>query len=459
MKYISLFFLLLGLQFQAYAESVISGEGRFYAADEDSLTFVKSQLHYQAVKDIITKELKSLGLDEKLFWQKYDAKFKDSFESAEKSIKEKYADETGEVPRDKKADYDKAVRGKRLASLVRFGRLQGVLNSYSVKRMTRSPQSPQSRYYLIEGKTDRRYVNELYLRFTSDDIDRKYKTLFITANFKLDHMTWSDAGVEVGTDFTDVVKTHWQKYIDTKFLGQIEEVVFTDESLERELREFLLIPRDLEFNQKVESGSGNFSRFSSGLWLKVEMELDKLSDDDLLKKRKISVSGDVLMIELKTNHSVAQEDLETERKLFYTDDQKSFSSSLASMVYSKPLAAFEVAHKSMGEISKAKHDYRLYISSLASIQDLVDVGTLLVNKGVVHQARTEVVGFNGSKGELSMTFRGNKENLQKFLRSITGSALGSGKVLQVNPEKPTEMTLMLIDQPVVPKATKASTQG
>lgn len=457
MKYLLLLFFFFC--FQVHAQSVVSGEGRFYAADEDSLTFVKSQLHYQAIRDIITKELKSLGLDEKIFWQKYDAKFKDQFDSVEKSLKDKYADESGEVPRDKKADYDKAVRAKRLASLARFGRLQGVLNSYSVKRMTRSPQSPQSRYYLIEGKTDRRYVNELYLRFTSEDVDRKYKTLFITANFKLDHMSWSDAGVEVGTDFTDVVKNHWKKYIDNKFVGKIEEVVFTDESMERELREFLLIPRDMEFNQKVENGSGNFARYASALWLKVEMELDKLSDDELLNKRKISVGGDVLMIELKTNRSVAQEDLETERKLFHTDDLKSFSSSLASMVYSKPLAAFEVAHKSMGEISKAKHDYRLLIGSLSSIQDLVDVGNLLVNKGVVHQTKTEVIGYNGSSGELSMTFRGNLENLQKFLRGITGSVLGSGKVLQVNPEKPTEMTLMLIDQPVSPKPTKASTQG
>ncbi len=451
--------LILFLTTQVFAQSIVSGEGRFYAADDDSLTFVKTQLHYQAVRDIISKELKNLGLDEKVFWQKYDEKFKDSFAATEQSLKEKYADESGEIPANKKSDFDRAVRAKRLASLSRFGRLQGILNSYSVKRMTRSPQSPQSRYYLIEGKTDRRFINELYLRFTSNDVDQKYKTLFITANFKLDHMTWSDAGVEVGSDFTDVVKNHWLKYIQNKFAGQIEEVVFTDESLERELRDFLMIPRDLAFHQKIEEGDSSLARFASGLWLKVEMDLDKINDDELLNKRKISVGGDLLMIELKTNHSIAQEDLETERKLFYTEDSKSFSSSLASMVYSKPLPAFEVAHKSMSGISKAKHDYRLHISSLSSIQDLVEIGDLLVAKGVVHQAKTEVVGFNGSKGELSITFRGNRENLQKFLRGITGSNTSSGKVIQVNPEKPTEMTLMLIEQQVTPKSSKASTQG
>ncbi len=451
--------LVLFLTTQAFAQSLISGEGRFYAADEDSLTFVKNQLHYQAVRDIITKELKNLGLDEKVFWQKYDDKFKDSFASTENNLKEKFADESGSIPQEKKSDFNKALRGKRLSSLSRFGRLQGILTSYSVKRMTRSPQSPQSRYYLIEGKTDRRYVNELYLRFTSDDDDQKYKTLFVTANFKLDHMAWSDAGVEVGTDFTDVVKNHWQKYIQTKFAGQIDEIVFTDESLERELREFLMIPRDLDFHQKIEEGDRSLKRFASGLWLKVEMELDKINDNELLKKRKISVSGDLLMIELKTNHSVAQEELETERKLFYTDDIKSFSSTLASMVYSKPLPAFEIAHKAMSGISKAKHDYRLNISSLSSIQDLIEVGKLLVARGVVHQAKTEVVGFNGSKGELSITFRGNRESLQKFLKGLAGANLVNGKLIQVNPEKPTEMTLMLIEQPVIPKSPKAATQG
>tara|TARA_R110000868_G_scaffold143075_13_gene360806 strand:- start:13935 stop:15314 length:1380 start_codon:yes stop_codon:yes gene_type:complete len=433
------------------AQSTITGEGRFYAGDDDSLAFVKNQLHYQAVRDVISKELKTMGLDDKNFWQRYESKFGDYFQAIEKQVQEKYADASGEVPKEKKLDYQKALRAKKLEALARYGRIQGVITSYSVKRMTRSPQNPQSRYYQIEAKTDRRSVNELYLKFTSDEADRKYTTLYVTIDFALSHMTWLDTGVEVGSDFTDVVRDHWRKWIENKFAGQIEEIVFTDDSTQRQLREFLMIPRDLEFTQRLESGDSSLSRYASGLWLKISMKMDKLREDELLKKREIAIDGDVLMIELKTNRSIAQSDLEGEKKLFHTDDAKSFSSSLASMVYSKPLPAFEEARKAMREISMSKHDFHLNVGALASIQDLLDVGTLLTTKGVVHQARTEVVGYNGNKGVLNISFRGGKQNLTTFLKGITGATLNSGKVLQVNPEKPTEMTLMIVEpaeQPV-----------
>ncbi|MBH46555.1 MAG: hypothetical protein CME71_00115 [Halobacteriovorax sp.] len=437
-----LFFLATSVS----AQTTVSGEGRFYAGDDDSLSFVKAQLHYQAVRDVISKELKSMGLDDKVFWQRYESKFSEYFQSVEKQLKEKYADASGEVPKDKKLDYEKALRAKKLEAMSRYGRIQGVITSYSVKRMTRSPQNPQSRFYQIEAKTDRRSVNELYIKFTSDEADRKYTTLFVTVDFALSHMTWTDTGVEVGSDFTDVVRDHWRKWLENKFTGQIDEIVFTDDTMQRQLREFLLIPRDIEFNQRLENGDSSLSRYGTGLWLKISMKMDKLREDELLKKREISIDGDVLMIELRTNRSIAQSNFEPEKKLFHTEEAKSFSSSLASMVYSKPLPAFEEARRATREISMSRQDFHLKVASLTSIQDLLDVGTLLTNKGVVHQARTEVVGFDGSKGVLNISFRGGRQNLTSFLRGITGAPLGNGKVLQVNPEKPTEMTLMVIEQ-------------
>lgn len=452
-----LFLLVSLLSFSAWGQNVVSGEGRFYAADEDSLGFVKTQLHYQAVRDVISKELKTMGLDEKLFWQKYEERFGDYFKSIADQVKEKYADDKGEVPRDKKADYDKALRARRLSVLSRYGRLQGVVTSYSVKRMTRSPQVPQSRFYQIDAKTDRRAINELYLKFTANDQDRKYKTLYVSLDFKLTSMTWNDAGVEIGTDFTDVVREHWQKWLEDKFGTQIEQVVFTDETLERQLRDFLLIPRDLVFSQRIESGDSSLDRFASGLWLKIDVGLEKLREDVLVSKREIAVEGDLLLIELKTNRSVYHDDLAKEKKLFHTDEARAFSSSLASMVYSKPLPSLEKAKKAMGEVSQAKHDYHLKISSLASIQDLMDVGSLLSSKGVIHQARAEVVGFDGKNGTLSLSFRGGRTELSNFLKSLAGQNVSAGKVLQVNPEVPTEMVLMLVE-PSAPatKTTKKS---
>ena len=442
------------------SSSDILGEGRFYAADEDSLGFVKSQLHYQAVRDVITKELKAMGLDEKLFWQRYDERFNDYFKQVAEQVKSKYANDKGEIEPNKKVEYEKALRARRLSVLSRYGRLQSVVTSYSVKRSTRSPQVPQSRFYQIEAKTDRRAVNELYLKFTADDGDKKYQTLYVSTNFILNGMSWVDAGVEVGSDFTDVVREHWSKWLQEKLSGQISTVVFTDDAMERQLRDFLLIPRDLVFNQRIESGDSALSRFASGLWLKIDINMEKLREDQLLSKREIAIEGDLLLIELKTNRSIYHDDFAKEKKLFHTDEVQAFSSSLASMVYSKALPSFDNAKRSMGEISTAKHDYQVQISSLNSIQDLIDVGNLLGSKGVIHQTRTEVLSFDGKSGVLSLSFRGGRAELAKFLKSLTGQNLSSGKVLQVNPEVPTQMTLMIVE-PSAPasKVQKNNSQG
>ncbi len=430
------------LPFWAHAQVV--GEGRFYAANDDSLTFVKTQLHYQAVRDVITKEMKTLGLDEKVFWENYETRFGEYFAPHAQEIHDKFS-VNGEIAANKKADYDKALRNKRLSLLSRFGRLQGLVSSYSVKRMTRSPQAPQSRYYEIEARIDRRALNDLYLKFTSTDSDRQYQTLFVTTDFRLRNMSWNDTGVDVGSSFTDVIKNHWRKWLETKYAGIVQEIVFTDESSERHLRDFLLIPRDVAFNQRIEEGDSSIARYASGLWLKLGTDIEKISDDSLLEKREISVEGEMLLIELKTNQSIAQADLAKEAKLFYTDNINNFSSSLASMVYSKPLPELENAKRALSNTSLAQQDYHINVSSLTSIQDLMEVGNLLNAKGVIHQAQAAIINFNGKAGSLALSFRGGKEALTKFLRELTGQSVGGAGVLQVNPENPTDMLLMVVD--------------
>ena len=41
----------------------LKGEARFYSQDEDPLNFVKSQLLEKSFRDVITKEMKTLGFD------------------------------------------------------------------------------------------------------------------------------------------------------------------------------------------------------------------------------------------------------------------------------------------------------------------------------------------------------------------------------------------------------------
>src|SRR5690606_27056231 len=136
-----------------------------------------------------------------------------------------YADESGEVPKEKKADYDKALRARRLSVLSRYGNLQSIISKSSVKRSTRSPHVPQSRFYQIEASTDRRLVNELYLKCTTDESISRYQTLYVSMNFNLVRMSWNDAGVEIGSDFTSVVRDHWRKWLEEKLQTRVDQIV------------------------------------------------------------------------------------------------------------------------------------------------------------------------------------------------------------------------------------------
>ena len=55
--------MALGIAESSTRSRYVFGEGRFYAYDDDSLSFVKNQLLSNAFRNVITKEMKSIGLD------------------------------------------------------------------------------------------------------------------------------------------------------------------------------------------------------------------------------------------------------------------------------------------------------------------------------------------------------------------------------------------------------------
>ena len=140
-----LMFSLLTTGLFAASNSSIDGEGRFYAKDDDSLSFIKSQLLHSAFSDVISKELKFLGLDSAQFWKSYDEKFESYFTPIKEQMQKKYG--INDKPTlDAKKKFNQRHRLKRLGLKSKYGRLDRAVTSYSIKKMTRSPQIPNSRY-------------------------------------------------------------------------------------------------------------------------------------------------------------------------------------------------------------------------------------------------------------------------------------------------------------------------
>ena len=57
------------------ANKKIVAKGKFYAKEEDTVSFIKSQLLYNSLVSVFDQEFKRMGLNGDLFWTKFEEKF------------------------------------------------------------------------------------------------------------------------------------------------------------------------------------------------------------------------------------------------------------------------------------------------------------------------------------------------------------------------------------------------
>ncbi|TDJ05650.1 MAG: hypothetical protein E2O68_06195, partial [Deltaproteobacteria bacterium] len=205
---ISIFIFLFMASSQA--SDYISGQGRFYAADGDSIQFIKKQLLYNAFRNVINKDLKHQGLNDKRFWEIFDQKFEESFAEIKETLQTKYKIQEGEKIDPKVQEkYKKALRAKRLVLRTKFSSLGRAISSYAIKTITRSPKYPKSRFLSLQAKVDRKILNRIYFRFIKSGENKKFSSLIISPTLSLTNLTWDELGVEVKNDLTEVIYGHW----------------------------------------------------------------------------------------------------------------------------------------------------------------------------------------------------------------------------------------------------------
>ena len=387
------------------ADDFINGEGRFFAQDEDSLTFVKKQLLYSAFRDVLSKEMSAIGLDSGTFWTAYDNKFDGYFEPIKEKLKVTYKIIEGEEVSDvQKVAYQKKLRRKKLTLMAKYGRLGRAITSYSIKKMTRSTQMANSRYLNLQAKVNRKLLNNLYRKFTLSSERRRYKTLYLTVNFSLENMSWIDLGVGVESDFTSVVKEHWKRWVEDNIKDDIEEVIITDSSSESKLKEFIKIPQyttqaihnftgvDHPSMKKVETGYVRVEDdgFKDALWLDVKVEIKKNNEDKLLKQRAFSFSGEFLMVDLKSNSLAMHFDFVKEDATFSFKKAHALSSNAASLVYRLPMSEFNKIKPKLSGLHQKRKSVRLEIYNLASLSQLYQLMELLQTKGLMFSVGADI---------------------------------------------------------------------
>ncbi len=443
-------FCILGMKF-SLANSVgttVLGDGQFYAQSDDSLSFVKKQLIYSAFKDVITKELKNLGLDPEPFWQSYDARFEEYFKKPWEDLKQKYTDKTtGEINDTDK--YHKELREKKFTLQSRFGRLDRALISYSEQQMSRSVENASSRYLKISAHVDRKILSEMYRRFLVSGSVRSFSTIYISSSFDLVSTSWQELGVANASDLTDTVNNHWKKWVSENYSGVVAQVFVANDDKINELDKLYRTPRaaNIVINESLSTfkseGDESFTAETSGgtLWVKINIRVSKLSENVATKRREFEIGGDAIVLDIQERNSVSSVDFNKEILSYSTANDHQLSSNIASFIYQRPLEMLTQFKEKVVSMEADSGVVVIDILNIDSIVDLMSFNEYVATKGVVLQLKLSIASYDGKQGKVEVRYSGDREKLISFFKALPEQIISETLRVEVPVSNPFSLTL------------------
>ncbi len=413
----------------------INGEGHFFAHESDSLSFIKNQLTYHAFSDVFTKALTNLKLDSKLFWSKYNAKFENLINPKLESMKEKF--ENSNTVKKKSIvqinEFNQKMRKHKLKAATTFGKLQKAIRSYVIKRNSRSAHNPQSRYTRIEAQIDKKEVFNIYHHFTENRSLRKIDTLFITSKFKLVKGSWSDFAISNQGNFTNTITEHWKKWFEDNFSVSIENIKITDDDIIKELEKHA--QRDL-YSPNTPTVELIKNNYSNSLWLKININLNHVATQDILKTITYSFAGEYGLTDLMTNENIAYQEIQPQEYSYNTESPDQLKSSMATFSYQMPLNYL----KKMGEIIKNLPSQisfqNVIVKNASSINKIFKLRKMLLDTTLNLKSKIDIKEYSSDKGILVIKYHGPFEVIKDSIFSIDQKNIDRNTVANVTSLNP-----------------------
>lgn len=435
--------LILLIAFNIYANKNVDGEGKFLASDDDKLPLIKSQLLYDAFRQVLDVELKQMGLDSQTFWRNYDEKFNEHFKDIELSVEEKYKVPEGQTLTAQKLEAkEKEIREKRLTSKAKFGRLNKAIKSYSITKMSKSVRVPNSHFINISAQIDRKDLTDIYYKFIGVSKYRKLNKLFISSNFVLGDTNWFELGVDLESDFTNVVNNTWLKYLGDKlqavFDGGIE---IANDNTKKEINE------RLKKTKEVLLSESNDSEISDSLSMDIEVNIRKINLDQELKKITLNFSGGVTLIDLKTNTIVSYFDFPVEKASFDTTDQHKLNSEIATLVYRMPILYLGEIRKTVEENTRVNDQVEIVLRKTKNINEAFTFAQKLKEKGILLYFNTKVTDINMSDVKIKLAFSGEKEKAIEILNQMTNEKLNDERIITKDSALPFVFNIESLSKP------------
>ncbi|MBI2520576.1 MAG: hypothetical protein HYV97_09160 [Bdellovibrio sp.] len=399
---------------------MVEGEGQFLSRPSDDAQFIKRQLYASATADIYSKVLGEMGLDNELFWKKYNARFEETFSATVSELKQKYLlqDEKNIEKHPKYAQYESELRESRLNQRAKFGGLARSILSYSEKRQSRSTTNPLQRFLTLGAKVDKKAINACFYRFTSESKTRNFTTLFVSVNLTLKGMEWKNLGVEQAGDFTTVIDDHWRKWLSEALKSQITEIKVLGPGQVEEFQAAL--KNDDVFSEQLGPKTNKRlpMELEDALWLKVQVHLEAQAVDESAGGFNLKIEGDHVLIDLKTRDVVHSQDFPvTVQKIDATASQ-ALSSNIASTIYRIPLVSWEGLAKSLTNLPEVNGFFILEVQKVGSISHIYTLLDLLSQKGAGQGFQGRLETYDGQQARILLRYQGETMKALDILKKL-----------------------------------------
>ena len=424
MKTWLLLLLLLSIADNSYGQFT-KGDAQFTTTSNDSLAIVKEQLIYLATRDVISRGLTSLGFDNELFWQQYQAALQAELQPIEKNMREKYSKEGQETRGD---NFRKAWRRRRLQVERRFGNLLQVLDSYKVGQIRHSERNPKVRYLSMEGKINRAKLERLYFRFARSSTVRNWDKIYWTFELNLSRGDWKQLGVENREQLSRALNESLIQKLQEVMGASVQNIVITG-PMDFEQIQSHLKTHGQKLAELKERGEED-SRWLNSAWAHLKFDVGLHSEAPELGRKEIESRGDFVVTELQHNRPIYLSQIQYKKNFVLEKSEGPVESSMVgNKIYQRIIGEFVPLKAKMAKLPLEVQRTPISITGHRNYLELQELRELLIQAGGKYRLRTHLDFFSLGRAQIILEYIGQKNDLGKILVKMRGRSLKGDRII------------------------------
>lgn len=374
---------LVLLSVNIFASDFVKGKGKFISKEGDKLSFVKEQLLHQAFLNVVSQSMTNLGLDTDLFWKNYNNTLNTRLDTYLEEITKKYEEEEKTTD-----DIKDEVRYRKLNFIKRFDQINSLIQSYSVRSMTRSSNNPNYRYILIDAKVNKSNLSRLYYKYTSNQSSSVIDSLILNIDFNNKLFNYSDIGVDKDSDFISVIEDNWKTWFAENKPVNIKKLEAIDEAEAEEL-------------EKIAGNSEKFpSEYENSLYLKIVVTMKKIASSSELGTFSFYFQINGFLLDIKSNKVLKSFNVEEVDKSYSNINMDKFSSVLANYLYRMPMGEFSAISRRLKSLRTNQNQFFINFINYKNISQINSLKEKIEQRGIKFSLSSKVLKM--SPGFLSM---------------------------------------------------------